>query len=757
MPLARRRALVGLLSLALVAFAQAGLATGASAATAPAPAASAAAAPAAALGFTASPAPTITGTAQVGTKLTAVTGTWTPTPGTFLYRWSRDGVAIQGATRPAYALVAADQGKRITVSVTAVKTRYPSLTRTSEPTAAVAAASTTPAPSPTPTPAPAAQPFATAPAPTITGTPAVGQPLTAVPGPWSPAPRFAYQWFAGTTPIWGATASTFTPTSAEAGATITVSVAASRDGYVTTTRMSAATAKVALGTIASSVPTIAGDVKVGSVLDARPGEWSTPLFSYVWFADDVRIPGATGSTYTPVAADLGKRITVTVTGTQAGYAPASRTSGRTPAVVAATAEPPARSTGTVIGSVYLDSVAPGNLIETGEVVPWRVGASESRITAIVDGRFRIDDLLPGEYRLNARVTVDGELIDQYYGEADGIAGGRTFTVQADGTVRLDVVLKREATISGTAVLDDGTPARGSTVEAYSVRGGLAARTWTDESGRFTLEGLQPGQYEVRTSAPFTNPEGFIGEWYRDTDDRNAATRITVGWGQDVTGIDSVLTLGSRLEGVVRTPDGAGYRDASVYLVPEAAALLGADPRSGRPVAVDAAGRFRFTTITPGRYYVHVVAVRDEAPSYASQWVGGTGSLATATVFTARRGSDLPDVDVRLAVTASVTATLTGTPALGSRDHVEVELLQDGVVKQRTFVFRGGDTGFIASVDPGTYRVRVTSQKDYVDTVRWWDRGTGADRSELVVEAGTDSRIAVTWAPAAATPRAGQPG
>jgi hypothetical protein len=535
-----------------------------------------------------------------------------------------------------------------------------------------------------------------------------------------------------------------------------VSVAGTREGYATTTRMSAATGKVALGTITSAVPTITGDVKVGSTLNARTGAWSTAVFDFAWFADDVRIPGATGPSYTPVAADIGKRITVTVTGTQYGFATVSRTSGRTPAVVAASAAPPARVTGTVIGSVYLDSIAPGNRVRTGDVTPWRAGSNESQSVPIVDGGFRIDGLVPGEYRLSVS-TVAGGGIYQYYGESDGVVGGRTFTVHADGTVRLDVVLKRESSISGTAVLADGTPAYGSSVEAFSVRGGAVAWATTDESGRFTLAGLLPGQYEVRISAPFTNPEGFIGEWYGDTDDRNAATRITVGWGQDVTGIDATLTLGIRLEGVVRVPAGSGYGGAHVQLVPEAAALLGADPRTGRSATTDAAGRFRFTTITPGRYVVRVTVPRSEAPSYGTQWVGGTGTLATATVFTARRGSDLPALDVRLAVTASVTATLTGTPAMGPQDDVMVELLQGGVVRHRAFLFRGGSTGFMESVAPGTYSVRVTSRKDFVETERWWDRGTGADRSQLVVRAGVDTRIAVTWAPAAVTPRAGQPG
>ncbi|OUD88308.1 hypothetical protein BC477_09945 [Clavibacter michiganensis subsp. michiganensis] len=331
---ARRRAVVGLLSLALVASAQVGIASGASAAEAPTPAASAApdasrgSAPAAAqaAAFTASPRPTITGTAQVGSPLTAVTGTWTPAPDSFSYRWWRDGVTISGATDARYVPVAADQGKRITVTVTAAKSGYASLARSSGPTAAVAAA-------------PAALPFTAAPAPTITGTAAIGSPLTAVPGTWTPSPRFAYQWFVGDKPIFGATASTYTPTYSDLGRALSVSVAGYRDGYATTVRMSAPTpATVGRGTLTTAVPTITGSAVVGSALRAVPNAWSPdPTFEFRWFADDEAISNATGEYYTPVAADIGKRITVTVTGSAVGYNPPP---GRAPARPRSSPPPP---------------------------------------------------------------------------------------------------------------------------------------------------------------------------------------------------------------------------------------------------------------------------------------------------------------------------------------------------------------------------------------------------------------------------------
>ncbi|OUE26833.1 hypothetical protein BFL36_03425 [Clavibacter michiganensis] len=740
---ARRRALVGLLSLALVASAQAGLATGASAATAPGSDAAASTDPAAsaaptALAFTASPAPTVTGTTEVGSTLTAVTGTWTPTPGTFLYRWSRDGAAIQGATRATYALVAADQGKRITVSVTAVKTRYPSTTRTSEPTAPVAPKGGAPV---------AALPFTSAPVPTLSGSVTVGATVTAVPGTWAPTPRLAYQWFAGSAPIAGATSSTYSPVAQDLGKTLTVSVAAFRDGYTTTTRMSAG-ATVTQGTFPERTFVIRGDARVGEYLDVANETFSYEATQTVtWAADGVTIPGATTVRYQPVVADIGKRITATVTGSAPGFATETRTTTPTAPVVAADT-PPAVATGVVAGRAFLGSVADANLLGDGEVTAYRESDGGGLSAPLVDGSFEVTGLEPGEYTLVVRSFVDGTYVTQYYRAPGDAATATRFTVANDRTVRLDVVVETGASISGTVTTSDGKPAFGSEVEVFRARGGVVASIRTDESGAFriTSRDLTPGQYEVRISAPFVNPEGYIGEWYGDTDDRNRATRITVVGTEAITGIDAELILGSRLEGIVRKPNTVGYAGASVYLVPETAALLGSDPRTGLSAGrTDASGRFELRKITPGRYYAYVVPNQYEAPSYAPSWVGGTGTLATATVLTARRGADLAPLDVTLRQDASVTARLVGVTAPGFAYSAYVELLQDGVVKGAAGAGRTSPA-FVANVEPGTYRVRVSYTRDFTSYPTWWAGGTGADRSQLVVGADRSVSIAVRAAP-----------
>ncbi|MEV5054234.1 hypothetical protein MRBLAR12_004491, partial [Arthrobacter sp. LAR12-1-1.1] len=264
------------------------------------------------------PVPGISGTAQVGRTLTAVTGTWSPTPDVLRFQWFRSGTAITGATGNAYTLLAADYGKIITLKVTGSKAGYPSITKTSAATAAVAKGSLI------------------APIPTITGTAKVGLILTATPGTWGPSPvTLTYQWKANGVAITGATATTYKPVAADVGKTLTVTVTGTKTGYTTAAKTSAATAAVAKGSLIAPIPTITGTAKVGLILTATPGTWgpSPVTLTYQWKANGVAITGATATTYKPVAADVGKTLTVTVTGTKTGYTTAAKTSAATAAVV----------------------------------------------------------------------------------------------------------------------------------------------------------------------------------------------------------------------------------------------------------------------------------------------------------------------------------------------------------------------------------------------------------------------------------------
>ncbi|GAA5226362.1 hypothetical protein [Paeniglutamicibacter antarcticus] len=151
----------------------------------------------------------------------------------------------------------------------------------------------------------------------------MGSTLTAAPGTWGPiGVALAYQWSADGTAIKDATRSTFDLDPNLAGKAITVAVTGTKAGYTTATKASKATAQVALRQFTTPpVPTISGTVTVGSTLTAIPGNWGPVdvLFQYQWYRDGTYLPSATDPTYQLTAADLGKRISVLVEGSKAGY------------------------------------------------------------------------------------------------------------------------------------------------------------------------------------------------------------------------------------------------------------------------------------------------------------------------------------------------------------------------------------------------------------------------------------------------------
>jgi len=91
-------------------------------------------------------------------------------------------------------------------------------------------------------------------APSVSGTPEIGSVLTADPGQWNTEGlTFGYQWQSDGVDIAGATTSTFTPTSALAGTTLTVVVTASKDGLPSASATSAGVVVKYAATVAVTV------------------------------------------------------------------------------------------------------------------------------------------------------------------------------------------------------------------------------------------------------------------------------------------------------------------------------------------------------------------------------------------------------------------------------------------------------------------------------------------------------------------------
>ena len=244
--------------------------------------------------------PAVVGTAQVGVPLTADKGAWTP-KALVAYQWVVGGAEVAGATSKSFTPRPQDLGLPVTVEIMASRPGYLTALVSSQATAATLPGV-----------------FHATKAPEITGRgrPMVGHTLHASSGSWSlDGVTVSYQWYAGATPIKGATEASYQPTADEAGQPIHVVVTASAAGYTSESSTSTDTDRVLLGVADLAKPTVTGKAVLGRTLTAHVATFSpasaTPR--YRWMRGHEQIRGAHAATYTLRRADVGRDVHVEVT------------------------------------------------------------------------------------------------------------------------------------------------------------------------------------------------------------------------------------------------------------------------------------------------------------------------------------------------------------------------------------------------------------------------------------------------------------
>jgi hypothetical protein len=141
------------------------------------------------------------------------------------YQWLRGGVAISKATKSTYSLTSADASKLVSVRVTASKSDFTTVVKTTTPVNYT---------------------VQTSGSLVISGTPKVGLTLSVNSLSYTPAsPSVTYKWYRSGTVIAGATGSSYLLVTGDAAKTITVKATAASAGYLSLVSTSPATAKVA--------------------------------------------------------------------------------------------------------------------------------------------------------------------------------------------------------------------------------------------------------------------------------------------------------------------------------------------------------------------------------------------------------------------------------------------------------------------------------------------------------------------------------
>jgi hypothetical protein len=162
-----------------------------------------------------------------------------------------------------------------------------------------------------------------APEVSVAGANTVGSTLTATVVNWDYTTTLNYQWMRNSVAIPNATTSTYTTTSADAGALVSVKILATKPS-----KPSATVSSIPVLVINPALPKafLTGTARVGVPLVGGPIAAQSATVSYKWLANGKTISGATGSTYTPTATDFKKLITLQTTVTQSGFPVAVTTS-----------------------------------------------------------------------------------------------------------------------------------------------------------------------------------------------------------------------------------------------------------------------------------------------------------------------------------------------------------------------------------------------------------------------------------------------
>jgi hypothetical protein len=610
---------------------------------------------------------TLTGTATNGSTLTIVDGqSYTTADGTKTvtksYEWLRDGTAIASATASTYTLTSTDVGKVITAKVTSRATGYIALSTTSA--GATIAAGTKAA-----------------------GTVTVSNTtdaLTAVPAGWDSGTTFTYQWFRGASAISGATAGTYTPTSADRGNALKVELTGTQPGYVAVAAFSSA--KDYSLTATGSV-TITGTASNGSTLTIADGQSYTTVDgaktvtkTYEWLRDGTTIASATASTYTLTSTDIGKVITAKVTSRATGYIALTTTSAGTTAIVAGT-----QTAGTVTVSNATDAltaVPAGWDSGTTFTYQWFRGASA--ISGATAGTYTPTAADRGNaLRVELTGTRPGYLAVTATSAAKDYSLTATGTVTLSGTASNGSTLtvvdgQSYATVDGTQSvtktyewLRDGTTIASATASTYTVTASdigkvITAKVTSRATGYIALTTTSAGTAAIvagtkaagtvtvsnTTDALTAVPAGwdsgttYTYQWYRGTSAISGATASTY----TPTSADRGATIKLELTGTQ-----PGYVAVAAFSSTKDYSLTA----TGSVTITGTASNGSTLTISDGQSYTTVDGAKTLTKTY--EWLRDGTVIASATAST----YTLVTADVGAVITARVTAKATGYIALTS--------------------------------------------------------------------------------------------
>lgn len=242
-----------------------------------------------------------------------------------------------------------------------------------------------------------------------------------------------------------------------------------------------------------------------------------------------------------------------------------------------------------------------------------------------EGRFRISNVPPGQYRVNARSTIQPPRPPAAPGPAGGRGGGgrggppaqrvQPITVWASADVSVDgrnlsnvvLSLQQGVTVSGQITFDgtatppaDLTRMRVSVTPVGNNPFGGSGVGQVDAAGRFTVPGVPPGRYRLTaTGAPGFTPESAVINGQDALD-----FPFEVKGSQPIGGVTITLTdRRTELTGTVVDDKNQPAVDYTIVVFPADSRYWGGAARRTQMIRPGTDGKFTFRNLPPGEYRI----------------------------------------------------------------------------------------------------------------------------------------------------------
>lgn len=379
-----------------------------------------------------------------------------------------------------------------------------------------------------------------------------------------------------------------------------------------------------------------------------------------------------------------------------------------------------------------------------------------------DGSFRLDNVLPGTYRIVAEKPG-------FVYARDPRRGDSQLSVTAGTAAKAsDIKLLPHAVVTGRITDEDGDPVQGATIQLsrYQYVAGkrqlLPAHSGsTNDLGEYRVHSVIPGRYVLSASkgsssfSPYLPPpamprapvrpttdqpeKSYVATYYPGGYDAATASQLDLAAGQEFRGADirisktAVYRIRGTVTGLVNETNHRGWPSAVAYLYPASLArFVGADRR---PTPVDSkTGTFEIRGVRPGSYNVVV------------QQHGGAHSRTAFAAVEVGEG-DIESLPMQVREAANVKGRVMVEGGAANVEQAQIQLTPVmGFAVASPSVNPGKDGAFgLANVAPLRYRVAVPALPEgfYMKSVQW--AGRDAADSEIDFSAGAAGELVIKLA------------